>query len=232
MKLNEMTPGLEQKIAPTDCRLRPDQHYMEVGEFDKVSNLMPTRKSACATPVDWACTCTPDYTLISSHILENAFEGVRGPFQWFCLQANAEKLRLETKQRAARKAAEEGVPLEPRWFERVPGARYTTYIQFCLCDLPASIVNLHFPQACVKVGTLAQRDGQTEKKGSMPTMMPQFVWLPCHIRLSTVKSAIFSSVYPILCLRHPAQSTPSQSSGIRRRSAAIICRRMSPNWIV
>lgn len=40
-----------------------------------------------------------------------------------CGQANAEKLRLEKKQRAARKAAEEGQPLEPRWFERVPGAR-------------------------------------------------------------------------------------------------------------
>ena len=40
------------------------------------------------------------------------------------LQANEAKLRLEQKQRAARKAAEEGVPLEPRWFESVPGARW------------------------------------------------------------------------------------------------------------
>ena len=39
MKLNETTPGLEKKIAPTDCRLRPDQHYMEIGEFDKVEVL-------------------------------------------------------------------------------------------------------------------------------------------------------------------------------------------------
>ena len=31
-------------------------------------------------------------------------------------QANEEKQRLEHKQRAARKAAEEGVPLQPRWF--------------------------------------------------------------------------------------------------------------------
>ena len=31
-------------------------------------------------------------------------------------EANAEKQRLEHKQRAARKAAEEGVPLKPRWF--------------------------------------------------------------------------------------------------------------------
>lgn len=36
MTLNELTPGLEKKVAPTDCRLRPDQHYMEIGEFDKV----------------------------------------------------------------------------------------------------------------------------------------------------------------------------------------------------
>ena len=39
MTLNELTPGLQQKLASTDCRLRPDQHYMEVGEFDKVSIL-------------------------------------------------------------------------------------------------------------------------------------------------------------------------------------------------
>ena len=39
------------------------------------------------------------------------------------LQANTEKLRLEQKQRAARQAADEGASLEPRWFERVQGAR-------------------------------------------------------------------------------------------------------------
>ncbi len=37
MVLNELTPGLKGKVAPTDCRLRPDQYYMEIGEFDKVS---------------------------------------------------------------------------------------------------------------------------------------------------------------------------------------------------
>jgi hypothetical protein len=39
-----------------------------------------------------------------------------------CKQANAEKLRLETKQRAARKAAERGEPIRPRWFTPVPGS--------------------------------------------------------------------------------------------------------------
>ena len=37
------------------------------------------------------------------------------------VQANAEKLRLETKQRAARKAAEQGEPIKPHWFTPVPG---------------------------------------------------------------------------------------------------------------
>lgn len=32
------------------------------------------------------------------------------------MQANAEKQRLEHKQRAARKAAERGDPIRPRWF--------------------------------------------------------------------------------------------------------------------
>ena len=65
IQLNELTPNLEGKIAPTDCRLRPDQSYTEKGMWE---------------------------------------------------EANIEKQRLEHKQRAARKAAEQGVPLKPRWF--------------------------------------------------------------------------------------------------------------------
>ena len=37
MKLNELTPGLADKIAPTDCRLRPDQRATEEGYYDKVA---------------------------------------------------------------------------------------------------------------------------------------------------------------------------------------------------
>lgn len=66
IKLNELTPGLEGRVAPTDCRLRPDQHCLELGMYD---------------------------------------------------QANQEKQRLEHKQRAARKAAERGDPIRPRWFD-------------------------------------------------------------------------------------------------------------------
>lgn len=69
IELNELTPGLEYKVAPTDCRLRPDQAFTERGMWD---------------------------------------------------EANAEKQRLEHKQRAARRAADRGDPLEPRWFEMLP----------------------------------------------------------------------------------------------------------------
>ncbi|KAK9834197.1 hypothetical protein WJX81_007601 [Elliptochloris bilobata] len=71
IQLNELTPGLEERLAPTDCRLRPDQHCLELGQYD---------------------------------------------------QANVEKQRLEQKQRAARKAADRGEPIRPRWFHAVPGA--------------------------------------------------------------------------------------------------------------
>ena len=37
IQLNEITPGLDKKLAPTDCRLRPDQHHLELGEYDQVS---------------------------------------------------------------------------------------------------------------------------------------------------------------------------------------------------
>ncbi|CAH9086190.1 unnamed protein product [Cuscuta europaea] len=33
--LNELTPGLQEKLPPTDSRLRPDQRYLENGEYDK-----------------------------------------------------------------------------------------------------------------------------------------------------------------------------------------------------
>lgn len=63
--LNEITPGLKEKLPPTDSRLRPDQRHLENGE----------------------------YTL-----------------------ANSEKLRLEEKQRQARKLQETG--WQPRWFRK------------------------------------------------------------------------------------------------------------------
>uniref|UniRef100_A0A0D9XM96 PH domain-containing protein n=1 Tax=Leersia perrieri TaxID=77586 RepID=A0A0D9XM96_9ORYZ len=63
--LNELTPGLKEKLPPTDSRLRPDQRHLENGEYEK---------------------------------------------------ANSEKLRLETRQRMARKMQESG--WKPRWFRR------------------------------------------------------------------------------------------------------------------
>eukprot|EP00257_Ricinus_communis_P021685 XP_015581223.2 oxysterol-binding protein-related protein 2A [Ricinus communis] len=63
--LNELTPGLQEKLPPTDSRLRPDQRHLENGEYEK---------------------------------------------------ANAEKQRLEKRQRLSRKLQEHG--WKPRWFQR------------------------------------------------------------------------------------------------------------------
>ncbi|XP_024985744.1 oxysterol-binding protein-related protein 2A isoform X1 [Cynara cardunculus var. scolymus] len=63
--LNELTPGLKEKLPPTDSRLRPDQRHLENGEYD---------------------------------------------------MANAEKLRLETRQRMSRKLQDNG--WKPRWFKK------------------------------------------------------------------------------------------------------------------
>ncbi|KAK3428328.1 hypothetical protein EUGRSUZ_F04373 [Eucalyptus grandis] len=63
--LNELTPGLKEKLPPTDSRLRPDQRYLENGEYE---------------------------------------------------MANSEKLRLEQRQRQARKMQERG--WKPQWFEK------------------------------------------------------------------------------------------------------------------
>lgn len=40
IKLNELTPGLKERLAPTDCRLRPDQAYLERGMHDEVWEML------------------------------------------------------------------------------------------------------------------------------------------------------------------------------------------------
>lgn len=37
MTLNELEPGAERLLAPTDCRLRPDIRAMESGDIDTAS---------------------------------------------------------------------------------------------------------------------------------------------------------------------------------------------------
>ncbi|XP_047319926.1 oxysterol-binding protein-related protein 1C-like [Impatiens glandulifera] len=68
MTLNEITPGLKEKLPPTDSRLRPDQRCLENGEYD---------------------------------------------------MAYSEKLRLEQRQRQARKMQESG--WKPGWFRKEKG---------------------------------------------------------------------------------------------------------------
>ncbi|KAL6007891.1 Oxysterol-binding protein-related protein 2A [Asimina triloba] len=63
--LNELTPGLKEKLPPTDSRLRPDQRSLENGEYET---------------------------------------------------ADAEKLRLERRQRMSRQLQENG--WKPRWFRK------------------------------------------------------------------------------------------------------------------
>ncbi|XP_023548282.1 oxysterol-binding protein-related protein 1C-like [Cucurbita pepo subsp. pepo] len=75
MTLNELTPGLKEKLPPTDSRLRPDQRFLENGEYE---------------------------------------------------MANSEKLRLEQRQRQARKMQERG--WKPRWFAKDKGTDTYRYI--------------------------------------------------------------------------------------------------------
>ncbi|XP_078429764.1 OSBP(oxysterol binding protein)-related protein 1C [Wolffia australiana] len=73
--MNELTPGLKEKLPPTDSRLRPDQRCLENGEYET---------------------------------------------------ANAEKLRLEQRQRQARKMQERG--WKPRWFAKDKGEETYRYV--------------------------------------------------------------------------------------------------------
>ncbi|KAL6527555.1 Oxysterol-binding protein-related protein 1C [Orobanche gracilis] len=73
--LNELIPGLKEKLPPTDSRLRPDQRCLENGEYE---------------------------------------------------MANAEKLRLEQRQRQARKMQERG--WKPQWFAKDEGSNTYRYV--------------------------------------------------------------------------------------------------------
>ncbi|XP_027360753.1 oxysterol-binding protein-related protein 1B-like [Abrus precatorius] len=73
--LNELTPGLQEKLPPTDSRLRPDQRCLENGEYE---------------------------------------------------MANSEKLRLEQRQRQARKMQEKG--WKPKWFSKEKGSNSYRYV--------------------------------------------------------------------------------------------------------
>ncbi|XP_019066612.1 oxysterol-binding protein-related protein 1C-like isoform X2 [Solanum lycopersicum] len=73
--MNELIPGLKDKLPPTDSRLRPDQRCLENGEYDR---------------------------------------------------ANSEKLRLEERQRQARKMQERG--WKPQWFAKEKGGDSYNYI--------------------------------------------------------------------------------------------------------
>lgn len=75
LTLNELTPGLKEKLPPTDSRLRPDQRCLENGEYEK---------------------------------------------------ANSEKLRLEQRQRQARRMQERG--WRPQWFTKEKGSDVYRYI--------------------------------------------------------------------------------------------------------
>ena len=46
--LNEVTPGLKGKLAPTDSRLRPDQHALEEGVYDQVCICTDCLTLTCA----------------------------------------------------------------------------------------------------------------------------------------------------------------------------------------
>ncbi|OIT31222.1 PREDICTED: oxysterol-binding protein-related protein 1C-like isoform X3 [Nicotiana attenuata] len=73
--MNELIPGLKDRLPPTDSRLRPDQRCLENGQYDR---------------------------------------------------ANSEKLRLEERQRQARKMQERG--WKPRWFAKDRGGDSYRYI--------------------------------------------------------------------------------------------------------
>lgn len=62
IQLNELTPGLEKVLPPTDCRLRPDQAALEQGLFDKVRYWLYTLWTHCVH-IHAVCSCRTGHVL-------------------------------------------------------------------------------------------------------------------------------------------------------------------------
>ncbi|KAK7267254.1 hypothetical protein RIF29_19921 [Crotalaria pallida] len=56
--LNELTPGLKEKLPPTDSRLRPDQRYLENGEFEMAnSEKLRLEQRQRQVPITFSISC-------------------------------------------------------------------------------------------------------------------------------------------------------------------------------
>lgn len=83
MTLNELEPGMERLLAPTDCRLRPDIRAMENGDIGTTSCIIV---QCCFSP----CLHSKNHFYSVTRLL-------------FTDTASHEKERLEEKQRASRR---------------------------------------------------------------------------------------------------------------------------------
>lgn len=88
MMLNELAPGMEAVIAPTDCRLRPDLRAMENGDIGK-----------CRVHI---CLILYLFILLIIKSLPGKFHSCFY-YSHVSETASQEKERLEEKQRAARR---------------------------------------------------------------------------------------------------------------------------------
>ena len=117
MSLNELEPGMEAILAPTDCRFRPDIRAMENGNMSKsfkkkkkdfFSFILLDRGLFCGgtSPCPWSHLRPLMLIHFELSVLPPA-GCLRSLLTWFYFafvdDASTEKERLEEKQRAARK---------------------------------------------------------------------------------------------------------------------------------
>ncbi|KAG6707338.1 hypothetical protein I3842_06G025800 [Carya illinoinensis] len=103
--LNELTPGLKEKLPPTDSRLRPDQRYLENGEYEMANaeklRLEQRQRQARA---EW---CPPPLTNQKKGSLQR-------------------RIHIHEPLTRARRMQEQG--WKPRWFVKDKGSDTYRYI--------------------------------------------------------------------------------------------------------
>lgn len=89
MSLNELEPGMEAILAPTDCRFRPDIRAMENGNMSNDKSIFYLSEAHLGS--------SSHLLYLKRHLLD--------AWLYFAIadEASTEKERLEEKQRAARK---------------------------------------------------------------------------------------------------------------------------------
>ncbi|KAI3357483.1 hypothetical protein L3Q82_015891 [Scortum barcoo] len=103
MTLNEVEPGMERLLAPTDCRLRPDIRAMENGDIDTASTekerleekQRASRRERSKDEEDWSTSLSFLPIMASGALFPSMVSGSRGSSSKYLVEFRAGKMTMK-----------------------------------------------------------------------------------------------------------------------------------------